>query len=123
MAWHPRSAGALCGCMLTRALFLPVGLFCAQSLFWVVTKPFLSAGRQLYCLGLIFRGVSGLVTGLNPFWGYTLHGSLPAQRPRKLLVMCNHVSNLDPFITCRALLPWEVTHTLAPHQHCAHMKL
>jgi 1-acyl-sn-glycerol-3-phosphate acyltransferase len=73
----------------------------------LLSKPFLSKGAQTYYLGLIFRLVSGLVTAANPFWSFTLHGKLPAQRPKKLIVMCNHVSNLDPFVTCRALLPWE----------------
>jgi 1-acyl-sn-glycerol-3-phosphate acyltransferase len=63
--------------------------------------------RRLYVSGLIFRSVSALVTAANPFWRFTRLGSLPAHRPHKLVVMSNHVSNLDPFITCRALLPWE----------------
>lgn len=81
--------------------------FSLQCLFWLLTRAFLSESARLYYLGLIFRYVSALVTAFNPFWSFTQHGSLPAQRPKKLIVMCNHVSNLDPFITCRALLPWE----------------
>jgi 1-acyl-sn-glycerol-3-phosphate acyltransferase len=80
--------------------------FVLQCVFWLVSKPFLPRARQTYLLGAIFRGVSGLVTLLNPWWRFTLHGSLPKERPQKLVIMSNHVSNLDPFITCRALLPW-----------------
>jgi len=84
--------------------------FVVQSVFWVLTKPFLAPARQTYLLGLIFRGVSAFVTMLNPFWSFTVHGKLPATRPEKLVIMSNHVSNLDPFITCRALLPWNASY-------------
>lgn len=82
-------------------------IFLAQCLFWLLSKPFLSRGRQLYYLGLIFRSISALVTAANPFWRMTRHGSLPSVRPKRLIIMSNHISNLDPFITSRALLPWE----------------
>ena len=76
-------------------------------MFWVLTKAFLSEAQHTYYLGLIFRVCSSLCTILNPFWRVTVHGSLPAERPRKLIVMSNHVSNADPWVTLRAILPWE----------------
>jgi 1-acyl-sn-glycerol-3-phosphate acyltransferase len=82
--------------------------FTLQCVVWLLTLPIASNQRfRLQALGGIFRIICSFVSRLNPFWSVRFEGSLPATRPDRVIVMSNHVSNLDPFITCRALLPWE----------------
>jgi 1-acyl-sn-glycerol-3-phosphate acyltransferase len=82
----------------------------AFSLQMVVILPcyiFLDKYTRITVTGKIFRGCSAFVIYLNPFWKVIRVNPLPKGRPHKTLVMCNHVSNADPFIMSNALFPWE----------------
>jgi len=41
-----------------------------------------------------------------PAWRFTIQGSLPDRLPERCVCVCNHRSNIDPFVLTR--LPWEM---------------
>lgn len=89
--------------------------FTLQCLATVLFGLFYSRTALNNVRGVIFRTVMTCSTVCNPFWSFTNHTANKIttlladekKRPHKVIVMCNHVSNLDPFITSRALLPFE----------------
>eukprot|EP00457_Paulinella_chromatophora_P007388 gb/GEZN01007411.1/.p1 GENE.gb/GEZN01007411.1/~~gb/GEZN01007411.1/.p1 ORF type:complete len:285 (-),score=20.25 gb/GEZN01007411.1/:567-1421(-) len=91
-------------------LFLIVLSFVLSWLVMIIAWPFfylfLSKWRRLLFMGHIWRGISGIVIWLNPFWNVVREGPLP-EHPAKCIVMCNHLSNADPWVLCAALFPME----------------
>ena len=57
--------------------------------------------------GRIFRTVCSSVVLHNPFWKVHFVGDKPEPNcgAGNVITMCNHQSNVDPFVTCTALLP------------------
>jgi len=41
-----------------------------------------------------------------PAWRFSIHGPLPSRLPARCVCVCNHRSNIDPFVLTR--LPWEM---------------
>jgi len=80
--------------------------FVIQAVAYVPCRLFLDKYQQMKVLGLIFRVTSGLVCWLNPMWRLTRVKPLKAQ-PGRAIVMCNHLSNCDPFIMAASLFPFE----------------
>jgi len=81
--------------------------FSFQFVVFGITYFFMDYYKRIMILGHIFRGVSaGFVTMAYPFWRVKRITPLPTQ-PGKTIVMCNHLSNTDPFMLCKALFPWE----------------
>jgi len=102
-----RLAGTIVAGLLILLSF--VASFLAQCVVYVVTYPFLSKYRHLDMVGRTFRFVSRLfVVDLNPLWSLKV-----VRKPKGFentsgkIIMCNHLSNADPFILCSALLPVE----------------
>eukprot|EP00808_Paulinella_micropora_P010109 g47778.t1 len=89
---------------------LIVASFIIAWLLMIIAYPFcfvfLSKWKRLLVQGHIWRGVSACVIFLNPFWRVRREGPLPAS-PAKCIVMCNHLSNADPWVLSAALFPWE----------------
>lgn len=56
--------------------------------------------------GRWFRDVGVACTRLCPLWEFGVHGELPAEPPRRTVVICNHSSQADPFLL--SYLPWEM---------------
>jgi len=89
------------------ALFSFVLAFTLQVVASIITYPFVDKIKRKLINGHIFRKVSALIVSpLNPFWSVKRIGTLP-KAPAKAIVMCNHLSNADPFTLCRILFPWE----------------
>ena len=84
------------------------------------------ATARSYWLGWLLRCAALPFTGLHPLWRVRVvageapltwtrwwealrEGTVVASSPLpdRVLIVCNHVSDLDPFITARALLPLE----------------
>jgi 1-acyl-sn-glycerol-3-phosphate acyltransferase len=84
------------------ALMSLVG-FCIQLVLAVFTWPF---DRRRVITGRCFRMVAIVATKLAPYWRFGVHGPLPAQWPRRTVVVSNHESNADPFLISH--LPWEM---------------
>lgn len=78
-----------------------------QTVFIVLSYPFSSVEFRQDVCGHIFRRVSFLfVDLLNPFWRVNILRPFPnVERNAKLIVMLNHLSNADPWIAIRAILP------------------
>ncbi len=80
-----------------------VGFFVAVPLA-VLTFPF---DRNRALVGRFAHLIAALVAKANPLWSFAVHGELPAgYRPRKTVVVSNHVSNSDAFLIIH--LPWEM---------------
>lgn len=43
---------------------------------------------------------------LNPFWRISLHGNIPVSKPKRLLIVCNHVGNADVMIAPYTATSW-----------------
>jgi len=81
--------------------------FVLQLITLVITYPFIkSSVTRQRILGQIFRGVSSLVIHCNPLWGIKVLSKIPKDS-KGSIIMCNHLSNADPFFLCAALFPWE----------------
>jgi len=80
--------------------------FIAQMAVLLPTFWFVKGFHRNQLLGHVFRKASWMVTGLNPFWRVKRIGTFPPT-PKGTLIMCNHLSNADPFVLCNALYPWE----------------
>ena len=110
--------------------WMMVSLSCA--LVWqVAAYPALylaaSPATRSYWLGWLLRLSTLLFVDCHPLWRLRIvHGQRPlswsrwwagrgsgdlqaraTKLPQRLLIMVNHVSDLDPFITARALMPLE----------------
>jgi len=81
--------------------------FICQAIALVFTYPFISARSRNVLLGTIFRAVSSLMVYANPFWKLIKVGDWSKFKPGRNLIMVNHLSNADPFLTCTALLPFD----------------
>ncbi len=87
---------------LMLALTVIAGSFVAAALL-VVTLPF---DRTRAVPGRFVRLCAVVVAKLNPLWSFQVHGAVPSARPRKTVVVSNHVSNSDVFLISH--LPWEM---------------
>ena len=106
--------------------------FSCQCLAYPFLALFASEAQRCYWLGFIFRVVSQLFIAGHPLWRLRVvrgrrplswaewlsglgagtagaAGAAGAERrlPARLVIMCNHVSDLDPFCTNQALVPLE----------------
>jgi 1-acyl-sn-glycerol-3-phosphate acyltransferase len=97
--------------------------FSCQCIAYPFLALFASDAQRCYWLGFIFRAVSQLFIAGHPLWKLrVVRGRQPlswaewaAERfagserrlPGRLVIMCNHVSDLDPFATNNALVPLE----------------
>jgi 1-acyl-sn-glycerol-3-phosphate acyltransferase len=79
-----------------------LGFFVAVPLA-AVTLPF---DQRRTIIGRFVHRIAVLVVTVNPLWTFRVHGPLGRYRPRRTVVVCNHVSNTDAFLI--AHLPWEV---------------
>lgn len=73
------------------------------ALLLVVTLPF---DRRRYVVGRFFRLMGVFIVKLNPLWRFSVRKPLPPYRPRRTVVVSNHVSNSDIFLISH--LPWEM---------------
>jgi 1-acyl-sn-glycerol-3-phosphate acyltransferase len=81
--------------------------FCTQLLAYPLLYLYASERTMMLTMGRIFRGWSGLVIYLNPMWSFRIVGKTSVTSLKHTVVMCNHLSNADPFFLCTALWPWE----------------
>eukprot|EP00915_Cephaloidophora_sp_WS-2016_P005054 GHVH01006731.1.p1 GENE.GHVH01006731.1~~GHVH01006731.1.p1 ORF type:complete len:338 (+),score=32.63 GHVH01006731.1:81-1094(+) len=59
--------------------------------------------------GLIMRFCQASAVFLNPFWTTkVVRPCLDGWKPSRTIIMCNHLSSLDPWIITRNLVPWEL---------------
>lgn len=56
--------------------------------------------------GRWFRDIGVACTRLCPLWDLGVYGELPADPPKRTVVVCNHCSQADPFLI--SYLPWEM---------------
>jgi 1-acyl-sn-glycerol-3-phosphate acyltransferase len=84
-----------------------IASFIAQLLFVVLSRPFLCQTQRLYWQGLLFRFICSPLIFFNPLWSVRVHEKAPAKLPERVLVMSNHLSDLDAFVTSATLLPHE----------------
>lgn len=87
-----------------------------QILFIAVSYPFTTKERRQDICGHIFRFISFVgMDVLNPFWKVTMNNKFPAIPPRadggkpRLILMLNHLSDADPFVSIRTFLPRDGT--------------
>lgn len=107
----------LCTAYLALSLFLQWLIsWLLQMIFIGVSYPFISVDRRADICGHIFRFVSFIgMDLLNPFWGSTVTNSFPEVKPRadgkpkRVILMMNHLSNADPFVCIRSMLPRDGT--------------
>jgi 1-acyl-sn-glycerol-3-phosphate acyltransferase len=77
--------------------------FALQVPLLAVTAPF---DKNRKAAGRWARLVAVAVAKLNPLWDFRIHGEVPPHRPKKTVVVSNHVSNSDVFLISH--LPWEM---------------
>jgi 1-acyl-sn-glycerol-3-phosphate acyltransferase len=87
---------------LMLSLTVIVGTFIAAPLL-LITWPF---DRTRAVPGRFVRLCAVCIAKLNPQWSFRIHGPVPAYRPKKTVVVSNHVSNSDVFLISH--LPWEM---------------
>jgi 1-acyl-sn-glycerol-3-phosphate acyltransferase len=87
---------------LVLAVTVIVGTLIALPLA-LVTWPF---DRTRAATGRFVRLCAVCVAKLNPLWSFRVEGELPNRRPKKTVVVSNHVSNSDVFLISH--LPWEM---------------
>lgn len=81
---------ATLGFVVVLAVYLPTRLFDPRRLL---------SGRAL-------RGVAKAAATFNPFWRFRIVGSVPKERPRRVVCVSNHLSYADIFLISH--LPWEM---------------
>ncbi len=79
-----------------------VGTLIAAPLL-ALTWPF---DRTRALTGRFVRLCAVCVAKLNPLWSFRIHGAVPPYRPKKTVIVSNHVSNSDVFLISH--LPWEM---------------
>lgn len=101
----------LCTLYLLLSLVLQwVITWVAQVIFIVVSFPFTTTEFRQDICGHIFRKVSFVgMDLLNPFWCIHVLNKFPEVKSRKVIVMLNHLSSADPFVSIRSLLPRDGT--------------
>jgi 1-acyl-sn-glycerol-3-phosphate acyltransferase len=87
---------------LSFALVSTVGFVICLALF-VVTWPFDPTRRWT---GRGIRLTGRAMCAAVPAWRFSIRGPLPRELPERCVCVCNHRSNLDPFVL--TLLPWEM---------------
>jgi 1-acyl-sn-glycerol-3-phosphate acyltransferase len=70
---------------------------CIQAPLLVVTWPF---DRSRAIAGRLTRLLAVVIVRLHPMWRFRIHGSTRHYRPRKTVVVSNHVSNSDSWLIC-----------------------
>ena len=79
-----------------------------QSLAKLVLFPFTTFNTRCDICGHIMRKLSFLtVDVLNPLWSTTILRPFPKMNSGHFLVAMNHLSNADPWIAIRPILPWD----------------
>ncbi len=88
--WFAVGVALVIGCLAALISFL---------LLW----PF---DRRRAVSGRAFRLGAVVGTRLSPMWRLRVYGALPAQRPRRTVIISNHESAVDMFLL--SYLPWEM---------------
>lgn len=87
---------------LSFALVSTVGFVICLVLF-LLTLP-LDPTRRWTGRGIRITGRA--MMSAVPAWRFSIHGPLPDSLPERCVCVCNHRSNIDPFVLTR--LPWEM---------------
>lgn len=92
--------------ILSLLIFWP--LLCLVQLPFLFANKFLGHDPRRVWLGNIFRFFNALALWSNPFISikYKYSNRVPKET-KKLIIICNHQSNLDPFVLSSSLLPFE----------------
>jgi 1-acyl-sn-glycerol-3-phosphate acyltransferase len=80
-----------------------IGGFFVQLMLFIICFPF---DRQRRVAGRFYRLMAVAVARLAPSWRFRVHGPVPSERPGRVVVVSNHVSNSDSFLISH--LPWEM---------------
>ncbi|CAG9580327.1 putative 1-acyl-sn-glycerol-3-phosphateacyltransferase [Leishmania major strain Friedlin] len=101
----------LCTLYLILSLVLQwVIIWVSQVTFIVASFPFTTSEFRQDICGHILRTVSFVgMDLLNPFWSIHVLNKFPEVKNKKVIVMLNHLSGADPFVTIRSLLPRDGT--------------
>ncbi|CAJ1014851.1 putative Acyltransferase [Leishmania utingensis] len=109
---HPNKVlRLLCTVYLILSLIVQwILVWVVQVLFIVVSFPFTTSEFRQDICGHIFRKVSFVgMDLLNPFWHIHVLNKFPKVTNKKVIVMLNHLSGADPFVSIRSLLPRDGT--------------
>src|SRR6186713_2256776 len=87
---------------LSLALVSAVGFVICLALF-LITWPF-DPTRRLTGRGIRITGRTMCKAVFA--WRFSIQGPLPERLPERCVCVCNHRSNMDPFVL--TLLPWEM---------------
>lgn len=80
--------------------------FIVQEICIILTYPFIDKYQRQDMCSAIFRWVSHFGTNMaNPAWRLHVLNKFPETKHNRRIVMMNHLSNADPFVTLEALLP------------------
>ncbi|EEA05527.1 1-acyl-sn-glycerol-3-phosphate acyltransferase protein, putative [Cryptosporidium muris RN66] len=86
--------------------------FITQVTFWILLFPYLLTNEyfKIKIMGMAFRfWCNLLVVWLNPFWKVVIVRNPPkSYKPRRTILMSNHLSSADPWIICSSHFPWEL---------------
>ncbi|KAG5494747.1 hypothetical protein JIQ42_02362 [Leishmania sp. Namibia] len=81
-----------------------------QVIFIVVSFPFTTSEFRQDICGHIFRKITFVgMDLLNPFWRIHVLNKFPEVKSTKVILMLNHLSGADPFVSIRSLLPRDGT--------------
>ncbi|KAG5470182.1 hypothetical protein LSCM4_02876 [Leishmania orientalis] len=81
-----------------------------QVTFIVVSCPFTTSEFRQDICGHIFRKITFVgMDLLNPFWRIHVLNKFPEVKSTKVILMLNHLSGADPFVSIRSLLPRDGT--------------
>ncbi|KPA84762.1 putative mitochondrial 1-acyl-sn-glycerol-3-phosphateacyltransferase-like protein [Leptomonas pyrrhocoris] len=81
-----------------------------QATFIVLSFPFTTSDFRQDICGHIFRKISFVgMDLLNPFWHIHVLNKFPEVKKKKVILMLNHLSAADPFMSIRSFLPRDGT--------------
>ncbi|KAG5496256.1 hypothetical protein JKF63_02557 [Porcisia hertigi] len=81
-----------------------------QVVFKIIFFSFTTAELRQDVCGHIFRMISFIgMDFLNPFWRIHVLNKFPEVKSKKVIVMMNHLSDADPFVSIRSMLPRDGT--------------
>ncbi|KAL7700078.1 1-acyl-sn-glycerol-3-phosphateacyltransferase-like protein [Lotmaria passim] len=81
-----------------------------QVIFIVFSFPFTTSDFRQDICGHIFRKISFVgMDLLNPFWHIHVLNKFPEVKNKKVILMLNHLSGADPFVSIRSFLPRDGT--------------
>ncbi|KAF0982436.1 hypothetical protein FDP41_011366 [Naegleria fowleri] len=97
-------------------MWFGLGLLLVWPIAWLLTLPiylghkYFGLDKKKTLLGKIFRGATAMVVKSNPYWKlktkFTDKSKLPKSE-KKMVFVCNHQSNMDPFVLISGPLPIE----------------